>query len=147
MSSVEVSSEGIDLPAWSERCKLFAEKALAEVSETPHELSIVLCSSEFIRELNKSYRGKDEATDVLSFPQFDEDGGGEGPAGDIVVALEAVEENARYFEVALEDEIKRVIIHGILHLLGWDHTDNSPEQEMLKLQEKILIDLRGERLL
>ena len=146
MTSVDVSAEGIDLPTWSEKCRIFAEKALKKSTDKPNEISIVLCSNDFIHQLNRNYWGKDEPTDVLSFPQ-DEGDGPDGLAGDIVIALEAVSENADYFGVPFEEEVKRVIIHGILHLLGWDHSDNSPDQEMLKLQEKILNDLGGERLL
>ena len=147
MTSVDVSAEGIDLPIWSEQCKIFAEKALKKSTDKPCEISIVLCSNDFIHRLNRDYRGKYEPTDVLSFPQSEGEGPDGGPAGDIVIALETVSENASYFGVSFEEEVKRVIIHGILHLLGWDHSDNSPDQEMLKLQEKILNDLGGERLL
>jgi len=149
VSSVAVSAEGIDLPTWSERCKIFTQKVLDSVTKHSHEVSVVFCSDRFIKDLNRDYRGKDEATDVLSFPQYD---GGEqwpkkGLAGDIVISLDAAAENAREFGVDFEEEIKRLIVHGVLHLLGWDHSDNSPEQEMLALQEKILVDLMGERLL
>ena len=148
MSSIAVSAEGIALPSWSRRCKISAKKVLREISEDSHEISIVFCNNHFIENLNKDYRGKDEPTDVLSFAQYDGDSiNGHGLAGDIVISLDAAAENAREFHVDEEEEIKRLIVHGIMHLLGWDHSDNSPEQEMLKLQEKILADLKGERLL
>lgn len=148
MSSIEVSAEGVALPSWSRRCKIFAKKVLREISEDPHEISIVFCNNQFIKNLNRDYRGKDEPTDVLSFAQYEGDSiNGRGPAGDIVISLDAAVENAREFDVNEEEEIKRLIVHGIMHLLGWDHSDNSPEQDMLKLQERVLADLRGERLL
>lgn len=154
MRTVELRAEGIDLPTWGPRCKLFVGKVLEALSAQSVEISIILCSNEFIKDLNKRYRGKDEPTDVLSFPQSEGDhfGSPDGPtqgeqAGDVVISLQSAEENARYFGVELEEELKRLIIHGILHLLGWDHRDNSPDQEMLKLQEQILTDLMGERLL
>ena len=147
MTSVEVSAEGIDLPAWTDSCKAFVHRVLAAVSTESHEISILFCSTEFIKKLNNTYRGRDEPTDVLSFSQYEGNGHGRGPAGDVVIALDSVAENARVFGVPVEEEIERVIIHGILHLLGWNHADDSPNQEMLKLQEKILNDLGGEQLL
>jgi probable rRNA maturation factor len=152
MTTVEVSAEGIDLPRWSRRCKIFTRRVVDALSSEEREVSIVFCGDDFIRSLNRDYRGKDEPTDVLSFPQSD--GGasevrvdGQASAGDVVISVESAAKNASAFGVALDEELKRLIIHGIMHLLGWDHEDNSPDQEMLKLQEKILIDLMGERLL
>jgi len=64
-------------------------------------------------------------------------------AGDIIISLETVEENSKYFKVSYEEELKRVLIHGILHLMGLDHETNSEDEEMLIKQEKILKDLIG----
>jgi rRNA maturation RNase YbeY len=63
--------------------------------------------------------------------------------GDIIISLHTLGENAEYFGVEEEEELKRLLIHGILHLSGMDHSDNSPEQEMLIYQEKILTRLSG----
>lgn len=150
MSTVDVSAAGINLPEWEKRCRIFVTKVLEAIGEEDQEVSIVLCSNEFIRNLNNVYRGKDEPTDVLSFAQADEESPGDAAAktaGDVVISLEAAAENARRFDVKLDEEIRRLLIHGVLHLLGWDHSDNAPDQEMLVFQEKILGDLRGERLL
>jgi len=65
-------------------------------------------------------------------------------AGDIVISIDTLFRNADEFNVAVDEELKRLLIHGILHLSGMDHSDNSPEQEMLKLQESILTDLLKE---
>jgi probable rRNA maturation factor len=149
-STVDVICQDIDEPSWMDRARTFALKALAEMGYRGWELSLVFCGDEYIRTLNRDYRGKDAATDVLSFPQIDDPSEvpDAGPffAGDIVISLETLEENARYFEVSEEEELKRLIIHGILHLGGWDHSDNSPEQEMLKLQERVLANLAKEKI-
>jgi len=61
-----------------------------------------------------------------------------GSAGDIIISLDSVYENAKYFVVNKEEELKRVIIHGILHLKGYDHATNEKDEEMLIFQEEIL---------
>jgi rRNA maturation RNase YbeY len=61
-----------------------------------------------------------------------------GAGGDIVISLETLKTNAAYFHVDEDEELRRLIIHGILHLAGFDHPTNNPEEPMLVLQEKIL---------
>jgi len=68
----------------------------------------------------------------------DEDGNLRFNAGDIVISLDSLRSNAETFNVTMNEELKRLLIHGILHLSGMDHSDNDPQQEMLQLQEKIL---------
>jgi probable rRNA maturation factor len=79
-------------------------------------ININFVSDEEIRKLNCRFRKKDRPTDVLAFP-FEE----EGVLGDIAVALETVKKNARRFGAPYKKELKRAVIHGILHLLGYDH--------------------------
>ena len=102
----------------------------------------MFCRDAFIHELNKTYRHIDSPTDVLSFEQGDEyddeDGNLRFNAGDIVISLDSLRSNAETFNVTMNEELKRLLIHGILHLSGMDHSDNDPQQEMLQLQEKIL---------
>lgn len=121
---------------------LFVQKVLAELKLKNWELSILFCSDPFIQKLNKQYRNMDEPTDVLSFEQGCEyrytAPSGRFAAGDIIISLDTLLKNSQAFNVGADEELKRLIIHGILHLNGMDHSDNSPEQEMLKLQEKIL---------
>jgi probable rRNA maturation factor len=110
------------------------------------DISIVFCGNDHIRDLNKRFRNKDEPTDALTFP-LGEFSGKRFLAGDIVVSLETVRENADYFNVPFEEELYRVLIHGILHLDGMDHSghlgENAEKNEpMLELQEKILSELR-----
>lgn len=82
------------------------------------EVSVVLCSDEHMRSLNGQWRGKDAPTDVLSFPQDDPDG---VVLGDVVVSLDTAERQAAERGVDLIDEIRVLLVHGLLHLLGYDH--------------------------
>ena len=92
--------------------KRVAKKALEEENKKI-ELSIALVSSHRIRELNRKYRKKDKATDVLSF-QYD-------GSGEVVICLEVVKKNAQQFKVTYQKELARVLIHGVLHVLGYNH--------------------------
>jgi probable rRNA maturation factor len=67
--------------------------------------------------------------------------------GDIVISLETLEENAAYFKVEPDEELRRLLVHGILHLDGMDHETNEKGESMLQLQEKVLAELAGERIL
>ncbi|TWI79711.1 putative rRNA maturation factor [Treponema putidum] len=111
------------------------------------DISLLFCDDAFIQNLNKQYRNIDSPTDVLSFEQgdeyFDEAGEKRFMAGDIVISLDSLKFNAGEFNVEINEELKRLIVHGILHLNGMDHEDNSPEQEMLKFQEELLIQYKN----
>jgi len=99
------------------------------------ELSISFIDDIKMRELNLSYRGIDRTTDVLSFPQI------EGPdfslLGDIVVSIETAERHSKSYGVTLHEELKKLIIHGILHLLGYDHKKKK-ETQIMREKEKEL---------
>jgi probable rRNA maturation factor len=80
------------------------------------EVNIHLTSSREMQELNRRYRGKNKATDVLSFPA-----GGPGAGGDIAISLEIADENSTELGHSLATEVKVLILHGLLHLAGYDH--------------------------
>ena len=142
MNEVEISVEGIGTPTWLERARDFALAVLAQQGRDGWDLSLLICDDAFIRGLNKQYRDKDEATDVLSFEQGDTYRSLEGTerflAGDIVISLDALSRNAEEFGISRDEELRRLITHGILHLSGMDHEDNDPSRPMLLLQEEIL---------
>ncbi|MDR2898584.1 MAG: rRNA maturation RNase YbeY [Spirochaetaceae bacterium] len=129
-----------------ERVEPFASAALEKLDIDRWELSILFCGDEFIAGLNRQYRQIGKPTDILSFEQgdeyIDEDGITWFTAGDLVISVPALQRNAVNFEVSEDEELKRLLIHGILHLKGFDHSDNSPEQEMLVLQEQVLSAMR-----
>lgn len=149
MNEVEISVEGVDTPAWLDRAREFASAVLAKLDKDRWDLSILVCDDAFIRGLNRQYRDKDEPTDVLSFSQGDSykdpDGVERFLAGDIVISVDGLARNAAEFGVDADEELRRLIAHGILHLAGMDHEDNDPSRPMLLLQEEILRDLGTER--
>ncbi|HPS43677.1 MAG TPA: rRNA maturation RNase YbeY [Treponemataceae bacterium] len=142
--------EGMGRPDWLEKVSPFVAKVLERLDIDNWELSILFCRDPFIQTLNKQYRDIDSPTDVLSFEQGDEYIDDEDVtwfnAGDIVVSLDTLKKNAEQFGVTEDDELKRLLVHGVLHLDGMDHEDNSPEQEMLQFQEHLLAGFSGERI-
>lgn len=106
------------------------------------EISVTFVSDEEIRELNAAYRGIDRATDVLSFPQFDDanDIPDEGPAvlGDVVISLGRVKEQAAEFGHSEEREAVYLFVHSILHLLGYDHMEEDEKKEMRAAEERTM---------
>ena len=96
-------------------------RAAAATLRVRGELSLVLAGDGLLRRLNRDYRGRDETTDVLSFPG----GGGEAGLGDIVISVAKAERNARGLGRTLAQELDTLALHGFLHVLGHDHeTDN-----------------------
>lgn len=108
------------------------------------ELSIVLTGDAAIRKLNAAYRRKDKPTNVLSFP-------GSGPGdlrgsagvilGDVVIAYGTVAKEARQGRKSLKDHLSHMVVHGVLHLLGYDHETASDAKTMERLETKILSQL------
>lgn len=141
--------EDFELPAWFEESKIegYVQEVLKKLSFNGEEISILFCNDEYIHELNKNYRGIDSATDILSFEngeKYTDDEGEWLQAGDIALSLETLPKNAEYFGVSQNEELKRLLIHGVLHLNGYDHGEEhiesgvAPTDEMLVLQEKLL---------
>ena len=113
----------------------FDINSLKEIYEylTDKEIELILTTDEEIQELNKTHRGKDAPTDVLSFPLENLPG---MPLGSIVISIDTAKKGAKNFGHSVEDEIKLLFIHGLLHLLGYDHeVDNG---EMRKKEEEII---------
>jgi probable rRNA maturation factor len=147
MNRIEVKAEEVPLPEWLDSLTNYIVEVLNTLGKDDWDLSVLLCNDGYIRSLNSQYRGKDEATDVLSFTlgetYRDEEGRERCLPGDIVISLETLEENSRYFEVSMDEELRRVIIHGMLHLSGMDHSTNDSGEPMLLLQEELLGRIPG----
>ncbi|WNY62539.1 rRNA maturation RNase YbeY [Borreliella carolinensis] len=122
----------------------FIVSVLNALSIVDFELSVILCDNVYIQELNKKFRNKNEPTDVLSF-NYNElnedlvDGINYKIQGDLVISFEYLKFSAQEFNVEIYEELQRVTIHGILHLMGYKHETNDFQKEgMLILQENIL---------
>ncbi len=109
-------------------------KLMEEFSEN-RDFTVVLVSDRKIKELNRAYRGKDDITDVLSFQADQED-----YLGDVIISVETARRQAEELGHSLEKELKVLMIHGFLHLLGYDHETDHGEMRALerKLWKKFL---------
>jgi probable rRNA maturation factor len=105
-------------------------------------LSVSFVDALEIRRLNLEYRGKDETTDVLSFPQFDEvadlPGSGEISLGDVVICREAALRQASEYGHSPEREILYLFTHSVFHLLGYDHIKEADQKEMREKEERVM---------
>ncbi|HEY4706293.1 MAG TPA: rRNA maturation RNase YbeY [Thermodesulfobacteriota bacterium] len=113
-----------------------AEAALEGLGCKDVELSILLTDDDGIRGLNRDYRGKDKPTDVLSFPMEDE-----SMLGDVVISMERAREQAAEFKVSEDEELSRLLVHGILHLVGHDHVKGGRQARKMKEAEAALLKL------
>ena len=109
----------------------------------PVELSLVFTDDAAIRTINAEWRGLDKATNVLSFPAYPiEPGDAPGPMlGDIVIARETVEREASELGKSVDDHLTHLLVHGFLHLFGYDHLDEDEAEEMEGLETRILARL------
>lgn len=107
----------------------------------PHrcEVSVLLCDDARIQELNKKYRQKDKPTNVLSFPQEDLHF---GHLGDVILSFDTIEKEAREQKKTFSDHVTHLVVHGVLHLLGYDHEEEGEAQRM-ESQEVVLLEAMG----
>jgi probable rRNA maturation factor len=121
-----------------------AVAAASPARSKPRQVTIVLTDDAEMRELNRIWRGKDQSTNVLSFPAgeaFGETHGEPSPLGDIVLAAETVTAEAKQKRIAVADHAAHLVVHGMLHLLGHDHARDADAERMETLETEILARL------
>jgi len=148
LNRAEVSVSVIKAPRWLKNVSPFCLKVMELLNLSNYEISVMLCDDKTITDLNNGYRGINKPTDVLSFSQNERSKDGDNfngknngtPVllGDIVISIDTVRRNSEEYNVDYEEEIRRLIIHGLLHLTGMEHSDNEDYNEMMKLQERLL---------
>ena len=140
------------MPEAEEICREIAAAALmAALARGPAladriELAVVLADDAVIRELNRTYRGQDKATNVLSFASLDEEDAPvpeDGPLmlGDVVIAYETTLAEAERDGKPLVDHLSHLVVHGVLHLVGFDHEEEDEAEEMEALETAVLASL------
>jgi probable rRNA maturation factor len=151
--AIESDAEWDSSSAWADLARAAAEAAIAESafpqlsqSERTVELSLRLTGDEEVRGLNSAWRGKDQPTNVLSFPMADPDElkGASGPElmlGDIVLARGVCAAEAQAKAITLQDHAAHLIVHGTLHLLGYDHARDEAAADMEARETRALARL------
>jgi probable rRNA maturation factor len=151
---IQISVEEGDWPS-EETLQTLAERVLGTAATYLHkvagqpfpevapELSLVFTDDASIREINAEWRSQDKPTNVLSFPAFPlQPGGKPGPMlGDIIIARETVEREAVELEKSFDDHLTHLMVHGFLHLFGYDHMNNAEAETMEGLETRILANL------
>lgn len=123
----------IDQPVNEEIIKNVLDLSSKDLHLEDYTINIILVNNDIIQHLNKSFRNKDQATDVLTFPD-----GSFKNLGDIFISLDKVEEQRLRYEHSFERELAFLTVHGLLHTLGYDHQTEEEEKEMFTLQETLL---------
>jgi probable rRNA maturation factor len=135
--TVRLASEHPRGRSAARRLRTRAAAYLAALGRADAEISILLVGDRRIRALNREWRGKDAATDVLSFPLSEPPGS--GPLlGDVVISLDTAARRARQERRAVGAELDRYLAHGLLHLLGYDHERPRQARAMEALEVEIL---------
>ncbi len=134
--------------AWPENLEARAEEAVRAALKLAKpkvkgaaELSIVLTNDAEQHELNRQWRGKDSSTNVLSFPQIEPFGPVVGLLGDITLARETLEREAAEQGTSFADHFTHLVVHGFLHILGYDHLTDAEALQMESLETQILASL------
>ncbi|MEO6913912.1 MAG: rRNA maturation RNase YbeY [Candidatus Baltobacteraceae bacterium] len=127
----------------SRALKRVAEQLLGAVHERGSSLSLSLVSDRAIQELNRVHRGQDRPTDVLSFPlaQIADPAQIERMLGDVVISIETARRQAADYDAPLQDEVHRLLIHGILHVLGHDHEEAAERVEMEREERRLAAEI------
>ena len=113
------------------------------VSSEPYEVSVLFADRDEIRQINKDYRNIDRATDVISF-SYREGEGAEFAGmmlGDLAICPEVVEKHSVTYGTVFKVEMSFVIVHGVLHLLGFDHVKKTEREKMRKMEDKVMKEL------
>ena len=115
-----------------------------EYPQNLFEVSVTICNDEYIHKLNKEYRGKDKATDVLSFPILEFD----TPEvmtllGDIIISVDTALKQAEEYGNTLERELCFLAVHSSLHLLGYDHEISEEEEKYMISKQKEILSKAG----
>ncbi len=114
---------------------------MTEVNQPDRSLSLYFCSMETMSQLNGTYRKKEQPTDLLSWLYQEDEAGPvipEEPWGELVYCLEFIKDRLKMSGWELEDELLRLTVHGLVHLLGYDHESDTEEAEMLGMEIKLL---------
>ena len=120
----------------AKRWREFAEQALQTIDSTKQSVTIVFVSDAAIKKLNQQFRGKNYATDVLSFPTKSEDfeTDNQSHLGEIVISVERAAAQAKENGLTFSNEVEQLILHGLLHLSGYDHEADNGEMNRLELK-------------
>ena len=109
-------------------------------------INVIFVNDDYIKSLNKAYRGKDMPTDVLSF-NYEAEGAGEDLKGEVYISAQTADRQAKEHRHSKMDEIAKLLIHGLLHIHGYDHEKDKDYRKMFDIEKKVLGEVVGEMVL
>ena len=140
-------SFNVDEPLWVKEMPLFKKSILKAAVETLNtackakqhnlEVSFLLTSDSDIRLLNKNYRNKDKSTNVLAFPMNQNTFGENYIVGDVAISLQKILNESKKLKIQKYKYLSKIAIHGVLHLIGFDHKSNKQHEEMNRIEQKV----------
>ena len=119
------------------------ERVLAAVGEARSDVSVELVGDSRMRRLNREYRKQDRPTDVLAFPMRESDNPCPTLLGDVVISVPTALRQASKDGRSLDDELATLLIHGVLHLCGYDHERNEKEARLMRRRERAILNTIG----
>ena len=137
--AVTIAVRGVRAAALATSLRRSARRLLAGLARDGAELSVLLVSDGEMRRLNRDWRGRDRPTDVLSFAQGEGAGAApDGLLGDVVISVDTARRQARSGRRPLGREAERLLVHGLLHLLGYDHERSAADARRMQRRERAL---------
>jgi len=136
--TVEILRRGTGKKYSSGELRQIAAMLLQALEQDRAELSIAIVGDKEMRHLNAKYRNMDKTTDVLSFPSEEKLPGGIALLGDVIISVEQARRQARERKKTLQSEMATLLIHGILHLLGYDHERSQRQAKIMGRMERKL---------
>jgi probable rRNA maturation factor len=120
----------------------FAQTALAAITKAEKTVTLVFLSDDALKKLNRRFRGKNYATDVLSFPSGAQQFEDQKDLGEVIISVQRAAAQAKEHSLSFSVEVKQLILHGLLHLSGYDHEIDKGEMNRLelKLRKRLGID-------
>ena len=120
-----------------------ARAILSDVGEASAELGILFVGDQRMRSLNRQYRGKDRTTDVLAFAMREAPHSSSTVLGDVVIAVPTAVRQAKEDQRSLDEELTVLLVHGILHLCGYDHERSEKEARRMQRRERMILRSLG----
>lgn len=134
--TIHFFTEGVDFKVKEKaRIRTWFSQALKDYGKIEGEINVIFTSDELLRKINIKYLNTDTYTDIITFDLSDEEG---IVSGDIYISLNRVKENSLKYKTSFEIELRRVLIHGILHLLGFEDNTKASKDRMRRLEDKFL---------
>lgn len=138
--NIEFFFEEVSIPGFSEEeIREWIIGVIENEKNVPGDISFIFCNDQYLYQMNVQYLQHDSLTDIITFDYCPETG---NISGDLFISIDRVEENARELNLSFHDELKRVMVHGVLHLMGYNDKD-SAQRAAMRQRENYYLTLQA----